>query len=90
MKQHTVGFGLNFIPDLSKDFHDYGVLWTPTELIFEVDGEPLAAVVTHDAIATAAELRFSGALADFAGKVATDPAGHDVLVRSVRVIAYRQ
>lgn len=90
VKQHTVGFGLNFPLDLSKDFHDYGVLWTPAELIFEVDGEPLAAVVTHDAIATAAKPRFSSALADFAGKVATDPVGHDMLVRSVRVIAYRQ
>ncbi len=90
VKQHTVGFGLNFTPDLSKDFHDYGVLWTPTELIFEVDGEPVAAVVTHGAIATPASLRLSSALAAFAGKVAADPVGHNMVVRSVHVFAYRQ
>jgi hypothetical protein len=90
VKQHTVGFGLNFTSDLSKDFHDYGVLWTPTGLISEVDGEAIAAVYTHDAITAAANLRFSSALVDFAGKLTTDPVGHNMLVRSVRVIAYRQ
>jgi Glycosyl hydrolases family 16 len=87
---HTVGFGLNFTSDLSKDFHDYGVLWTPTWLIYEVDGEALAAVDTHDAIPIAVNLRFSSALVDFAGKLTTYPVGHNMLVRSVRVVAYRQ
>ena len=28
------GWGANFTGDLSAGFHDYGVLWTPKEMIF--------------------------------------------------------
>jgi beta-glucanase (GH16 family) len=36
--KHTgMGWGANFTDDFSAGFHDYGVLWTPKELIFEID-----------------------------------------------------
>jgi beta-glucanase (GH16 family) len=39
--KHTgMGWSLKFVDDLSSDFHDYGVLWTPTEMIFKIDGIP--------------------------------------------------
>jgi beta-glucanase (GH16 family) len=87
VKDHTVGLQVQFAENLSQGFHDFGVLWTPNELIFEVDGDPVGAIVTHDAIGGAANLRFSTALADWAGKGAENPVGHDMVVQSVRVFA---
>jgi beta-glucanase (GH16 family) len=81
----SLGFDTKLNGDFAKAFHDFGVLWTPTELIFEVDGEPVAAIVTHGAIVKPVDIRFSTALADFAGKVPDNPAGHNMDVRSLRV-----
>jgi beta-glucanase (GH16 family) len=90
VKTHTVGLGVGFREDLSKGFHDYGVLWTPAEIIFEVDGDPVGAIVTRDVIDGAADVRFSTALGDWAGKVSDNPIGHDMVVQSVRVFAYEK
>jgi beta-glucanase (GH16 family) len=87
VKSHTVGLGVNFADDFSRGFHDFGVLWTPKELIFEVDGDPVGVIMTGDVIGGAADIRLSTALGDWAGKVATNPAGHDMVVQSVRVFA---
>lgn len=81
----SLGFDSKLKGDFSKGFHDFGVLWTPTNLIFEVDGEPVAAITTHGAIVKPVDIRFSTALADFAGKLPDDPAGHNMNVRSLRV-----
>lgn len=84
--KHTgMGWGAKFVDDLSSGFHDYGVLWTPTEMIFEVDGETVAAVVTNNAVHGPTDIAFSSALI-YAG-VPDHPEGHDVVVRSVRVFA---
>jgi beta-glucanase (GH16 family) len=53
---------VKFVDDLSTGFHDYGVLWTPTEMIFEIDGEPVAAVVTNNAVNAPADVMFASAL----------------------------
>lgn len=73
--------------NLSADFHDYGVLWTPSGLVVEIDGEPIAAYVTDGSVAGPAQIRFSTALASFAGKVPLNPEGHDMVVKSLRVVA---
>jgi hypothetical protein len=83
----AVGFDSKFSGNFSAGFHDFGVLWTPTELIFEVDGQPVAAMQTNAAIAKPVDIRFSTALADFAGKVPENPVGHHMYVRSLRVYA---
>jgi hypothetical protein len=84
--KHTgMGWGAKFVDDLSSSFHDYGVLWIPTEMIFEIDGEPVAAVVTNNAVNGPADVMFSSALI-YAG-VPDHPEGHDVIVKSVRVFA---
>lgn len=80
-----VGFDSNFSGDLSKEFHDFGILWTPTDIVFEVDGEPVAAIATHGAITKPVDIRFSTALAFFAGKAPDKPSGHSMYVRSLRV-----
>jgi beta-glucanase (GH16 family) len=49
----TVGFNRSFRENLSQSFHDYGALWTPTDLIFEVDGEPMAAITTTERLRAA-------------------------------------
>jgi beta-glucanase (GH16 family) len=36
--------------NLSKDFHDYGMWWTPDAIIIEIDGEPVATIVTHGSV----------------------------------------
>jgi beta-glucanase (GH16 family) len=51
LKHTGMGWGAKFADDLSSGFHDYGVLWTAREMIFEIDGEPVAAVVTNNASA---------------------------------------
>jgi hypothetical protein len=87
-KHAGVGFGATFADNLSKSFHDYGVLWTPSELIFEVDGEPIAALNTNGAIKGPANVWFSAALADWAnGPVPDHPEGHGMVVQSLRITA---
>ena len=84
--KHTgMGWGAKFVDDLSSRFHDYGVLWTPHEMIFEIDGEPVAAVVTNNAVNAPADVMFSSAL--IYDGVPDHPEGHDMVVRSVRVFA---
>jgi beta-glucanase (GH16 family) len=85
LKHTGMGWGAKFIDDLSSAFHDYGVLWTPTEMIFEIDGEPVAAVVTSNAVKGPTDVAFSSALI-YAG-VPDHPEGHDVVVKSLRVFA---
>jgi len=89
-KHAGVGFGAKFTDNLSYGFHDYGVLWTPKELIFEVDGEPVAALVTNGAIKGPANIWLSAALADWAGGSVPDhPEGHGMVVKSIRVIGLK-
>ena len=83
--EHAVGFDQKFKDDLSAGYHDYGVLWTPIELIFEVDGDPVAAIVTNGSVKGDAVIRFSTALASFAGPIPANPVGHDMSVRSLKV-----
>ena len=85
LKHTGMGWGAKFVDDLSSGFHDYGVLWTPTEMIFEIDGEPVAAVVTNNAVHGPTDIAFSSALI-YAG-VPDHPEGHDIVVKSVRVFA---
>jgi hypothetical protein len=81
----AVGFDSKFADNLSREFHDFGVLWTPTDIIYEIDGEPIAAVRTNNSIAGAADIRISSALMDYAGKIPDNPIGHHMYVRSLRV-----
>ena len=89
-EQHAgVGFGAKFADNLSYAFHDYGVLWTPKDLIFEVDGEPVAALATNGAVKEPANIRLSAALADWAGgKVPDHPEGHGMVVKSLRIVGF--
>jgi hypothetical protein len=84
--KHTgMGWGAKFKDDLSSGFHDYGVLWTSNELIFEIDGEPVAAAVTNNSVNAPADVMFSSALI-YAG-VPDHPEAHDMAVKSLRVYA---
>ncbi|WP_114205532.1 family 16 glycosylhydrolase [Acidisarcina polymorpha] len=80
-----MGWGAKFVDDLSAGFHDYGVLWTPKELIFEVDGEPVAAAVTNNSIKAHADVMLSSALI-YPG-IPDHPEGHDMFVKSLRIYA---
>lgn len=83
---HTgMGWGVTFVDDLSAGFHDYGLLWTPVEMIFAIDGEPVAAVVTNGSVHGPAMVALSSALI-YAG-IPEHPEGHDVTVKSVRIFA---
>jgi beta-glucanase (GH16 family) len=85
IKHSGMGWGASFADNLSSGFHDYGVLWTPNELIFEVDGEPIAAAVTNGAVHPPTDVAFSTALI-YAG-IPAHPEGHDVAVQSLRIFA---
>jgi hypothetical protein len=83
---HSEGFDLKFADNFSQAYHDFGVLWTSTDIIFEVDGLPVAAIATHGAVAAGpATIRFSEALGDFGGKLPANPVGYDMSVKSLRV-----
>ena len=88
-QQHAgMGWGANFKENLASAFHDVGLLRTPTDMVYEVDGEPIAAVVTHGAVRGSATIRLSSALGDWAGgKVPDHPENHDMLIQSLRVFA---
>ncbi|GLS16996.1 hypothetical protein GCM10007874_00110 [Labrys miyagiensis] len=83
----SVGFDSKCACNLAAGFHDYGVLWTPTELIFEIDGEPIAALTRVGGIDKPADVRFATALADFAGKVPDNPVGHHMAVQSLKIFS---
>lgn len=86
--KHTgMGWGATFVDDFSRGFHDYGVLWTSTGMIFAIDGEPVAAVVTNNSVNAAAGIMFSSALI-YAG-IPEHPEGHDMIVKSLRVFSLR-
>jgi hypothetical protein len=48
--QTGTGWGANLDQNLAAGFHDFGVLWTPSEIIYEIDGQPIAAAVTNGAV----------------------------------------
>jgi hypothetical protein len=54
-------------------------------MIFEIDRQPVAAVVTNNAVRGPTDVAFSSAHI-YAG-VPAHPEGHDVVVRSLRVSA---
>lgn len=87
-KHAGMGWGVNLVDNLAYAFHDIGLLWTPTDLVYEIDGEPVAAVMTHGAIKGKANVLLSTALGDWAGgPVPAHPEGHNMVVQSVRVFA---
>jgi hypothetical protein len=57
-------------------------------MIFEMDGEPVAAVVTSNSVNGPTDIAFSSALI-YAG-IPDHPEGHDMMVQSVRVFAYQK
>jgi beta-glucanase (GH16 family) len=88
LKHTGMGWSANFADDLSGGFHDYGVLWTLREMIFEIDGEPVAAVITNGAVHPPTDVAFSTALI-YAG-IPDHPEGHDAIVQSLWVFALQQ
>lgn len=82
---HTgMGWGANLNQNLSANFHDYGVLWTPTEVLYEIDGQPIAAAVTGGAVHPPTNVALSTALV-YTG-IPDHPEGHDLQVRSIRIV----
>ncbi|WP_315742112.1 glycoside hydrolase family 16 protein [Bradyrhizobium sp. SZCCHNR1075] len=88
-EQHAgMGWGASFAENLAYGFHDVGLLRTPTDMIYEVDGEPIAAVLTHGAVRGPAAILISTALADWAGgKVPDHPENHGMVVQWLHVFA---
>jgi beta-glucanase (GH16 family) len=84
-KSDSVGFNNTFKDNFSESYHSYGVLWTPTEIFYEVDGKPINILVTNRAIKGAADIRFSTAVMEYAGKIPVHPENHDMTVNSLRI-----
>lgn len=85
---HAVGFNSLFNVDFFRQYHAIGVLWTPTDIVYVVDGEPVAAIRTSKSIHAAADIRFSTALMEHAGKIPEHPEGHHMSVKSLRVYSF--
>lgn len=87
-KHAGMGWGVNLVDNLAYAFHDIGLLWTSTEVVYEIDGEPIAAALTHGAVKGKGSVLLSTALGDWAGgPVPEHPEGHNMVVQSVRVFA---
>jgi hypothetical protein len=82
----AVGFDSRFNHYFYSQFHDIGVLWTPTDVIWEVDGEPVAAIRTNHSIHGKTDIRFSTAVMDYAGTIPEHPEHHHMYVQSLRVL----
>jgi hypothetical protein len=85
-KLHSVGFDSRFSHYFYSQFHHIGVLWTPTDIVYEVDGEPVSAIRTNSSIHGKTDIRFSTALMDYAGKIPDHPEGHHMYVKLLRVL----
>ena len=85
LKHTGMGWGAKFVDDLSSGFHDYGVLGTPMEMIFEIDGEPVAPLSPTTPSTAPPDIAFSSALI-YAG-IPEHPEDHDRVAKSVRVFA---
>ena len=88
--KHAVGFDSRYNVDFFRQFHQFGVLWTPTDVIYEVDGEPVAAIRTNNSIHGRTDIRFSTALMDYAGTVPDHPEHHHMYVQSLRIVPYQK
>jgi hypothetical protein len=82
-----VGWGAHFANNFSQGFHNFGLLWTPADMVFAVDREPVAAAVIDHTVKGPAIVRVSSAISGSAGKTPDHPEGHDMFVKSVRVFA---
>lgn len=85
----AVGFDSRFNHYFFSQFHEIGVLWTPIDVIYEVDGEPVAVIHTNNFIHGKTDIRFSTALMDYAGVVPGHPEHHHMYVQSLRVYPLR-
>jgi hypothetical protein len=68
-----------------SQYHDVGVLWTSSDIVYEVDGEPVAAIHTNNSIQSKTDIRFSTALMDYVGTIPEHPEHHHMCVQSLRV-----
>jgi beta-glucanase (GH16 family) len=84
-KHAGMGWGARFNDNLSAGFHDIGMLWTAKDIVFEIDGEPVAAVQTNGAVKGPAVVRFSTLVGDWAGKVPPHPEGHGMSVKWLHI-----
>lgn len=84
-KKTMVSTRIQVANNLADDFHDYGVLWTPTEMIFAIDGEPYVALLHGGGVRGKAQLRVSNALVPWGNKIPPDPSGNYTTFRGVRV-----
>lgn len=55
--------------DLAKEFHTYGLQWTPSELIFYFDDQPIRTLPHNIFVGEGMQVMFSSAVAKFAGAV---------------------
>jgi len=88
--KHAVGFDSRYNVDFFRQFHQFGVLWTPTDVIYEVDGKPVASISTNNSIHGRTDIRFSTALMDYAGTVPDHPEHHHMYVQSLRIVPYEK
>ena len=79
-----MGWGTKFVDDISSGFDNYGALRTPTEMIFEVDREPVAALVTNNAVKGPHRCRFFQRA--YLCRHTGPSGGHDMVVKPPRIL----
>ena len=74
------------VPNATTEFHTYGVLWSPTELVWYVDGKQVAETATpvdmHTPMYMLLDLNVGGAWGG--GVTSATPSGHSLQINWVR------
>jgi len=84
---YETGYNNQLRGNLAAGFHDYGVFWTPSALVFCLDGVAFQTIETKGTINVPANLRLSTALGkQFGGTPPIDPTGLTMQVAHVRVV----
>jgi beta-glucanase (GH16 family) len=89
-ERHTNAFetGYNYKTalELANGFHDYGVLWTPSAIVFALDGNAFFTIETQGTVKGAMNVKLSTALRDFGGEPPDDPRVLTMQVSRLRVL----
>jgi len=84
---HTMAQGLAFTPDTSDGYHTYGVLWTPTDLAWFVDGVEVFRTATPADMNKPMYMVANLALGGWGGNVANTQLPAEMKVDHIRAYA---
>jgi beta-glucanase (GH16 family) len=84
-KEHRSAGKVARVPNLMQGFHDYGLLWTPTEYVFYIDGKETWRTKAGGVCQVPLYIKLSDEVGDWAGDIKKVQLPDEFLVDYVRV-----